>query len=307
VWRINVNILGNWPNTYTFTKAITEDMISKNVNNLPISIFRPSIVECSKSEPEPGWMQQIPSSAALVFTQIIIGLLRVLSVDQCKSKNIVPVDYTINAMISVMWETVYNHRDCRSTKVPKIYNYVSCADPPVSWNMVLKHVREAYYESPPLSSYWYIFYIASPNPWTIKVSRFFLHRLPAAVTDFVSVILSGQSPNIWNMYSKMDNRLDVLCPFLTRQWKFRNDNILNLWSSLSQEDRDQFWFSFEDFDWKAYIKIIVHGIKKYVFHEDENDLKKALAKNRRLFWLHYSCVGVLIYLLSKLLFSLFVL
>lgn len=39
----NNSILENWPNTYTFTKAITENMISTNENNLPISIFRPSI------------------------------------------------------------------------------------------------------------------------------------------------------------------------------------------------------------------------------------------------------------------------
>ncbi|KAE9537970.1 hypothetical protein AGLY_005942 [Aphis glycines] len=38
------NILENWPNTYTFTKAIAENMILNNDNQLPISIFRPSII-----------------------------------------------------------------------------------------------------------------------------------------------------------------------------------------------------------------------------------------------------------------------
>ncbi|KAF0769846.1 fatty acyl-CoA reductase wat-like [Aphis craccivora] len=42
------NILENWPNTYTFTKAITENMILNYDNQLPISIFRPSISKMLK-------------------------------------------------------------------------------------------------------------------------------------------------------------------------------------------------------------------------------------------------------------------
>lgn len=44
--HLNNRILENWPNTYTFTKAITENLISTNENHLPISIFRPSISKC---------------------------------------------------------------------------------------------------------------------------------------------------------------------------------------------------------------------------------------------------------------------
>lgn len=36
-------ILEHWPNTYCFTKAIAENVVFKNGNHLPISVFRPSI------------------------------------------------------------------------------------------------------------------------------------------------------------------------------------------------------------------------------------------------------------------------
>jgi len=39
----------DWPNTYTFTKALAENMILTNDNQLPISIFRPSIGKDFKS------------------------------------------------------------------------------------------------------------------------------------------------------------------------------------------------------------------------------------------------------------------
>nr|CAD7462541.1 unnamed protein product [Timema tahoe] len=41
---LKYKILGEWPNTYTFTKSIAEDIIRKNASDLPISIVRPSQV-----------------------------------------------------------------------------------------------------------------------------------------------------------------------------------------------------------------------------------------------------------------------
>lgn len=36
---------GDRPNTYTFTKALAEDMLIKECGNLPVAIVRPSIGE----------------------------------------------------------------------------------------------------------------------------------------------------------------------------------------------------------------------------------------------------------------------
>lgn len=44
------------PNTYTFTKALAEQIIDDNKDELPLVLFRPSIVISSMREPFPGWM-----------------------------------------------------------------------------------------------------------------------------------------------------------------------------------------------------------------------------------------------------------
>jgi hypothetical protein len=41
----NYRKIGEWPNTYTFSKALAEDMIQKNKKLLPVAIFRPSMGE----------------------------------------------------------------------------------------------------------------------------------------------------------------------------------------------------------------------------------------------------------------------
>lgn len=42
---LTTKLIHPWPNTYSFTKAVSEDMIRQNVNGLPITIIRPSTGE----------------------------------------------------------------------------------------------------------------------------------------------------------------------------------------------------------------------------------------------------------------------
>lgn len=49
-------LIGNRPNTYTFTKALTERMLQSESGYLPVAIVRPSIVLSSLKEPVAGWV-----------------------------------------------------------------------------------------------------------------------------------------------------------------------------------------------------------------------------------------------------------
>jgi fatty acyl-CoA reductase len=46
-------MIGDRPNTYTYTKAIAEYLLYQNRDQLPLVIFRPSIVGASWQEPVP--------------------------------------------------------------------------------------------------------------------------------------------------------------------------------------------------------------------------------------------------------------
>lgn len=86
---------------------------------------------------------------------------------------------------------------------------------------------------------------------------------------------------IFASYIKLDNVMDLLHSFILGEWKFENNNTKELWISLSEEDRKTFWFDFDEFDWNMYNKIYINGMKKHILHENEYNLKKALAKSRR--------------------------
>ena len=60
--------IGERPNTYTFTKAIAEQLINEERGSLPISIVRPSIVAGAIAEPMPGWVDNVNGPMGLVLS-----------------------------------------------------------------------------------------------------------------------------------------------------------------------------------------------------------------------------------------------
>lgn len=60
---------------------------------------------CTKSEPEPGWLENMNGPSG-ILTGVMVGFLRAIPIDSKKITDMIPVDYTVNALISVMWDTV---------------------------------------------------------------------------------------------------------------------------------------------------------------------------------------------------------
>ncbi|XP_022167369.1 fatty acyl-CoA reductase wat-like isoform X2 [Myzus persicae] len=297
--KSTTKIIEDWPNTYTFTKAVTENMIQTNGDHLPISIFRPSIIGCTKSEPEPGWLDNMNGPTGLV-TGVMVGFLRTVPNIGSNITDIIPADYTVNALISVMWDTVNRHKQSSGmNKVPKVYNYVSCVESPLTWHRYIREMHDQYYVAPPLQSIWYAFYIFYTNLMVGSILRFFLHQIPGAFMDLL-LILFGKSPKMLRLYAKTENMIDLLYEFSTRQWTFDNGNTRELWLSLSQDDRETFRFSLQEFDWKPYIKSYYCGIRKHILHEDLNNVEMALSKNQMLLWLHQIFMVLIVYILLQL-------
>ena len=51
--QITPQLIGDKPNTYTYTKQLAEDLLIKEAGNMPIAIVRPSIVGAAWKEPLP--------------------------------------------------------------------------------------------------------------------------------------------------------------------------------------------------------------------------------------------------------------
>ena len=58
-------LLGDYPNTYTFTKSLTERILEKERGKFPITIVRPTIIGSSWRDPHMGWVDTVSAAGAL--------------------------------------------------------------------------------------------------------------------------------------------------------------------------------------------------------------------------------------------------
>src|ERR1700728_4737069 len=92
------NELG-WPNTYTFTKSLSESMIGTYTDANPeaaIAIVRPSIVESSIEKPFVGWNEGVNTSASLSY--LLGTFFRQLPTNENKALDLIPVDIVARGM-----------------------------------------------------------------------------------------------------------------------------------------------------------------------------------------------------------------
>ena len=88
-----------WNDTYTYMKFLAEQVVMELRGELPTAIVRPSIIESSFDEPEPGWLGGFRMSEPLIvgFGK---GRLPDFPADPDIVLDIVPVDFVVNAMLA---------------------------------------------------------------------------------------------------------------------------------------------------------------------------------------------------------------
>jgi fatty acyl-CoA reductase len=83
------------------------------------------------------------------------------------------------------------------------------------------------------------------------------------------------------IYKKINKFCDVLSYFSTREWKFTNKNVQELWQKLGEDDQKLFDFNIEDLDWDKYFYTYVRGIRLYLLKDDVSTIPQAIARYKR--------------------------
>jgi hypothetical protein len=95
---LRANELG-WPNTYTFTKSLSESLLRNFLDASPkaaIAVVRPAIVESSLEKPFLGWNEGINTSASLSY--LLGTFFRQLPTKESKCLDLIPVDLVCRGM-----------------------------------------------------------------------------------------------------------------------------------------------------------------------------------------------------------------
>ncbi|KAH8353836.1 hypothetical protein KR084_005274, partial [Drosophila pseudotakahashii] len=287
-------VVGSFPNTYTYTKALAEDVILREADNLPLSIYRPAIIMSTYKEPLSGWVDNLFGPLGLCFGGAL-GIMRVTTAHTDATISLVPADYCVNVALACAWKTAEKSVESGKEKRPPIYAFAPSANNLMTNGEFIKS-SVAYRDVIPLTKMlWYPFVLCISNPYLFPLAAFFLHTLPGYFID-VLLRLKGRKPMLVKLYQKIHKNIAVLGPFSSTTWNFDTSNTMELRQSMSKEDRNLFDFDMARLDWSEYFKNAMYGMRLYIGKEQPTaeSISKGLKLGLRLKILHYALTSSLI-------------
>ncbi|KAF9408183.1 hypothetical protein HW555_012040 [Spodoptera exigua] len=277
-------ILGPWPNTYTFTKALAEKELRASAGGMPIGIFRPAIVISTAKEPLKGWLDNMYGPTGVAVGSAT-GILRTVQCDKMVSADIVPVDSVVNCLMVAACSVHNAYRRSSPPLEPPIFNYVSSVENRITWGDFLSKNMAWIHHYPFSDAVWFISVRLTKSAAVNKIYMFFLHLIPATLVDGLAVCL-GRKPKMLKVYRKIHKFSSVLSYFCTREIKFCNSRTRELWEKTSEADKKIYPFSMSDLNWEEYFRDYLAGIRRYLFKESDDTLPQARIKWKRLYYLH---------------------
>lgn len=94
-----------YPNTYTYTKALAEQIVRKYGSGFNTAIIRPSIITTTYFDPIEGYTDNLYGLNGVVIGAGA-GVLRILHINNALRAAIVPADFVVNATVALAWLTV---------------------------------------------------------------------------------------------------------------------------------------------------------------------------------------------------------
>lgn len=258
-----------WHDTYTFTKALGEQMIVQNHGKIPTVILRPSIIESTLNEPVGGWIDSLRVADPL-FIGYGQGTLQDFPALPETICDMIPCDQVVNAILAAAPRIA-------TEGGLQVYQVATGEQNPIT----VRHMHDIasdYFRKFPMQardgSY------VAPPEWTWpdvasyrrKLSWLYRRPLEAAIKTLkpLSVMASVQEwqQRLTRRRAAIDRLLyyvDIYSPYARIEARFATKNTAALWRWLSKEDHRLFDFDPAKIDWRSYLaKTHIPGLKRNV-------------------------------------------
>ena len=255
-----------WNDTYTYMKFLAEQMVMQLRGDLPTAIVRPSIIESSFDEPEPGWLGKFRMSEPLIvgFGK---GRLPDFPADPNIILDIIPVDFVVNAILAAAEVTA------RQGGI-EVYHVTTGTQNPLYFRGIFEATYDYFVKNP---------MIENGKPVAVPIWKYpsleeFQRKLDSRMRliDFATQIL-GQLPIRAAKRKRRQLSLKqsgvkallhyirIYAPYTRTNFEFETKKMQGLYDALSPTEQQRFNFDVSKIHWKRYFQEIhIPGIKRHV-------------------------------------------
>ena len=273
--RETPRVLGKYPNTYTFTKHLTEQLLVTEAQGLPLCIVRPTIIGGSWKEPYPGWVDSV-SAAGVFYLSVGLGLLRVTLGNQNNIGDQIPVDTVVNCAIVAAALACH-----RSGKI-QVVHVGSSARNPVVWKTCKEVISRYWNRYPSEKAMARCDFTLTDNLLVYRSLRLFKRQLPAMLLSAVAKVsgvpsLVKGSQKITKLLNREVMISETFSHFTMHEWVFESQQVVDFMKIMSPREQAKFDLDISKLDWTIYLTNYAQGLKKYILKEHVESLDEPSA------------------------------
>lgn len=258
-------IIRPWPNTYTYSKSLSEELVRNYGKKFPICIIRPTIVISTFQDPIPAWCNNIYGLNG-VLVACGMGVLRLMPLNHKLVGDIICADFVINSTLAAIWVTAIDERNKIKPIEPEIYHVSTGEDRPTTWGDISKEMTKTCDEFPSARMLWRQCPNSTICPFMWKYLTIFYHVIPGVVLDLYLKV-TGKENRLLPVYRKVHRFMEALKYFMQHEWKITNTNMKRVWARMSKIDQDFFPSDVRRYKWSEFTYNYNHGLRMYIGRE----------------------------------------
>lgn len=269
-------ILGNCPNTYTFSKALAEDLVNQEVGKMPVIIIRPAVVIPTLDDPIPGFFNNLTSPMG-IFIGAGKGVIRTMYLDSKSFANLVPADSTINGTLISIW-------DYLTTKKQYVFNLcVPLEDIKLNWEEIVELGKDVIYNRIPFNG---ILWYPGGSMTKSKAWHYFnfvlFQIIPAFFIDGLLLCL-GYPPVLLKVNNRLHKGQEMFEYYTTRAWYFKTDYLVHMRKKLNSIEKKLYKVDAEGLVIKDYLEKCMLYARRHMFKETDDMIPTAKRNMKILF------------------------
>ena len=271
-----------WIDTYTFTKALGEQLLVKSSNGVPVIILRPSVIESTLFQPEPGWIEGFRMSSPLLFGYGQ-GVLPDFPARPDGVIDFIPADFVVNALLVSL--TTASHG-----KNLKVFQVGSGSENPLRWDQLMQYTQDYFRTLPLRADSGPIL----PQAWKYPSSEAFdlwvrrrrqMLRMALSVCEHLDFLpLAARLRHEFVVQRTSLKRLESItrlyADYTQLLCEFQTYNTRQLFRSLSRRDQQEFCFDPTVIDWPSYVREVqLPGVRRHVIEKTKPKSCKLFVKS----------------------------
>jgi len=254
--RSRAQALG-WPDAYAFTKSLGENALLDVRGELPVTFVRPSIVESSLSEPQPGWIRGFRMAEPVIISYAR-GLLRQFPGVPEGIVDVIPVDLVVAALIAIAAAGP-------DPSGPSVYQVASGVRNPLGYGQLVDLVEKWFTERPLYDQRGQPIVVprwSFPGRGRVQGQLRRATRALGAAERLVNALpLRGEraeaGARLEEQRAQAERALsyvELYGAYSETEARFRIDRTLHLFESLQEAEKASFCFDPGVIDWRHYVE-----------------------------------------------------